>query len=263
MSKIFSIHNAGFFSCCSVRLYDIIHYFNEYHETPDIVDSAAQFALYKDNDNVDLCSIYFRTKNTIIPYKETINYDWEYQYVPYHTIRYDLINPFIGKYFTPNIYVECIVEQFIRKYKIDFSTTAYVLYRGNDKITETRIGKYETFIDWAHMVQIKNPNIRFMIQTDENEFKEAFMKEFVNSFVIEEIPIIYKSGSGVVHKVIPHGERQEFGGRFLASIICGSRCSHVITHSGNCGMWTALYRGNTSNVYQYLSHQKYDGWFVT
>ena len=41
------IHNAGFFSCCSVKLHQIIKFFNTQKKLPDIVDSSAQFKWYK------------------------------------------------------------------------------------------------------------------------------------------------------------------------------------------------------------------------
>jgi hypothetical protein len=34
------LHNAGFFSCCSVRLHMIIQYFNSYKKLPQIVNSS-------------------------------------------------------------------------------------------------------------------------------------------------------------------------------------------------------------------------------
>ena len=40
-------HNTGFYSCCSVRLYHIIEYFNSEKKTPLIVDSSEQFRDYK------------------------------------------------------------------------------------------------------------------------------------------------------------------------------------------------------------------------
>ncbi len=39
-------HNAGFFSCCSVRLREIINFYNNTHILP-IVDSYELFELYK------------------------------------------------------------------------------------------------------------------------------------------------------------------------------------------------------------------------
>lgn len=40
-------HNAGFFSCYTLRLYDIIFYFNKNKKCPKFVDSSCQFIDYK------------------------------------------------------------------------------------------------------------------------------------------------------------------------------------------------------------------------
>ena len=54
-------HNAGFFSCCNVKLYSLIYYFNTHKEIPMVVDSSKQFEWYKIPKNVknDITNIYF------------------------------------------------------------------------------------------------------------------------------------------------------------------------------------------------------------
>jgi hypothetical protein len=181
--------------------------------------------------------------------------------MPYNSINFKTINPFIEKYFSPSDFINDIINNFILKYKIDFNNTTYVLYRGNDKIRETHIGNYDTYIEKANNIIQEHPSMRFMIQSDESQFIEAFISVFKNSFYIEEIPSIPKNPYKVIHNIIPYNERPLFGGRILASIICGAKCNHIITHSGNCGSWTVLYRGNTTNVKQYLNHGNINQWF--
>ena len=41
------IHNAGFFSCCSVKLTKIVDFINSNKRLPDNVDSSKLFRLYK------------------------------------------------------------------------------------------------------------------------------------------------------------------------------------------------------------------------
>ena len=40
-------HNSGFFSCCSVKLTEIVKFINLNKRLPDHVDSSKQFRLYK------------------------------------------------------------------------------------------------------------------------------------------------------------------------------------------------------------------------
>jgi hypothetical protein len=58
------LHNAGFFSCCSVKLSEIIEYYNNDHVLPKIVSSKKQFAWYKNNDMMssDITFVYFDEK---------------------------------------------------------------------------------------------------------------------------------------------------------------------------------------------------------
>ena len=44
-------HNSGFFSCCSVKLREIVDFINSNKRIPDIVDSSEQFKWYKNNIN--------------------------------------------------------------------------------------------------------------------------------------------------------------------------------------------------------------------
>ena len=48
---LYTNHNAGFFSCCSVKLDNIIQYYNKYKKLP-IVDSSKQYEWYKNKDDL-------------------------------------------------------------------------------------------------------------------------------------------------------------------------------------------------------------------
>ena len=65
-------HNAGFFSCCTVRLEKIIEYFNIHQHLPVIVDSSEQFRDYKFN-NEDITCRFFNTTNISFDYEKDIN----------------------------------------------------------------------------------------------------------------------------------------------------------------------------------------------
>ena len=60
MSKTITItHNSGFFSCCSVRLHDIVNFINENKCLPDCVDSSNSYLWYKLPDEGDITFDYF------------------------------------------------------------------------------------------------------------------------------------------------------------------------------------------------------------
>ena len=38
---------------------------------------------------------------------------------------------------------------------------------------------------------------------------------------------------------------------FDAALRCVAECAYVVNHTGNCGLWMNLYRGNVDNVFQF------------
>jgi len=253
MNKLTIIHNAGFFSCCSVRLYNIINYFNKNKKLPEIVDSSQQFKWYKANlNNNDITFIYFdnyNIYNTII-YKYKIDYHNSYQYLDYHNIKYDDIHPFIIKYFSPSQEIKKNIKELEEKYKIDYNNTCVLFYRGNDKNTETLICDYDQYIIYAQKILNSNPNIIFLIQSDETEFIEKMIDTFPqNSFYMKDEIRHIKKCNNTVDKLMKD-EIDKFSKNYLGITIIMSKCKYIICGTGNCSIWIMLYRRNNKNVYQ-------------
>lgn len=101
--SVICYHNAGFFSCCSVKLENIIFFINKNKKLPRLVDSSRQFKKYK-NSNRDVTFKYFKhynsTKNINIISK--IEYKNNYQFRDYSKLQYHLIVPIVNKYFHPS-----------------------------------------------------------------------------------------------------------------------------------------------------------------
>ena len=114
-------HNAGFFSCCSVRLHYIISFFNEKKQLPHIVDSSVQFAWYKEEAQDDITFEYFEDYNNYgdIIYTKPVNYHHSYQYTNYKSIAFEDIQPFIKKYFSPTDNIKISIQQLENKYSIN------------------------------------------------------------------------------------------------------------------------------------------------
>ena len=91
-------HNAGFFSCCSVKLTKIVEFINSDKRLPDIVDSSQQFSWYKDKTNRDITFDYFKHYKNIpdINIMHPIDYHWEHQFKNYSVLEYEKINPLIS-----------------------------------------------------------------------------------------------------------------------------------------------------------------------
>ena len=250
-------HNktAGFFSNCSVRLKQIIEFFNENQILPENIDSLAQFRNYKEeaDDLVeDLTKYFFEQKPVPISGEKIKQIANPMQYGIYKNIDFKQVAILIETFFSPSKTIKDIVVSLENKYSLEHDNTCSVHYRGNDKAQETGIAEYEQFFSKAQEVLQKNANIKFLIQTDELEFAQAFKQKFSNSFFFEELTMINHDKHSSVHHSLPRNKRKEHASYFFAAIIIMSKTKHLITYSGNSALWITLYRRNAKNTHQYL-----------
>ncbi len=249
-------HNAGFFSCCSVLLYNIIDFFNTNKILPKNVDSSLSFEWYKNNTQKDITYDYFEhynNVNTNIIFNKHIDYHYNYQFIDYSKLNFKDICPFIEKYFSLSLEIKNIIKDMEKKYSIDYNNICVLFYRGNDKNTETNICSYDDYLDIANKKIIDNPNIKFLIQSDETQFIDLFTSKFPkNSFYFkDEIRHIKKCNSTV--DICMKDTNYMFSKYYLAITYIMSMCKYIVCGSGNCSIWIILYRGNNTNVYQNLN----------
>jgi hypothetical protein len=254
--SIICTHSSGFFSCCSVKLHYIINYINLNFKLPDHVDSSKQFSWYKKNQDQDkdITFKYFEHYDNIkdISFSYPINYDWDCQFVDYSKLNYNNIIPVIKKYFSPSIKIINIINNIEKKYNLIYDNICVLFYRGNDKNTETELCNYDEYLIYANLIIKSNPNILFLIQSDETEFIDFISKKFPNNsfYFNDEIRHISKTNSSV--DIQMKDKNYKFSKYYLAITIIMSKCKYIICGSGNCSMWIMFYRENSNNVYQNL-----------
>lgn len=253
-------HNAGFFSCATIRLIEIIKYFNQHKQLPDEVDSSEQWAFFKKDLSENVVSAFFAEQPVdIVHTKEMVvtNEPGEVSFGDYSKFHFEDIYPFVVRYFWPSLAVEEMAYMYGAKYNINFDNTCAVFYRGNDKQRECQVTPYSAFIEKAKEIVLNNPNVRFLVQPDETEFLEAFTVAFPNScFWFEETPHMRKKDSAIFYE-LPTAKKTEHGQYFLAAVIAMSRCKNVILHSGNGAMWCVLYRNSFEGVFQFRNKHIY------
>lgn len=246
-------HNAGFFSCCSIRLEQIVDFLNRNKMLPVSVDSSIQFDWYKKGDG-DITFNYFRHYDTVSVdiEKVPVDYDHEYQFVDYRYLKYNQICGLVKKYFSPSQYILNIIQNMEIKYNLDYTNICVLFYRGNDKITETMLCGYSDYSEYAYKVLKLNPETIFLLQSDETEFLEYFTKLFPNNsfYFKDEIRHMNKT-INTVDKVFPHSDI--YSKFYLAITIIMSKCRYIVCGSGNCSIWIMFYRGNANNVFQNLN----------
>lgn len=137
----------------------------------------------------------------------------------------------------------------------------YYFYRGNDKNTETITFSYEDYTTYGNQILLKNPNIRFMIQSDETEFINKMLLTFPNLFYCkDEIRHINKSMSTV--DIIYKETNFDFFQKYLAITLLMAECNYLICGSGNCLIWIIFYRQHVKNYINLITeHGLYLSYF--
>jgi hypothetical protein len=250
-------HNAGFFSCCSVKLHYIIVFINSQKKYPELVDSSESFEWYKnENSRDDITYNYFQHYDNVNEElnNSNINYNHEYQFVNYTNLDYTNIIPVVKKYFSPSDDILNKIKNMEEKYNLDYDNICVLFYRGNDKNTETEICNYNEYIKYSNKILEKNPNIRFLIQSDETEFIDFMKNKYPNNCFVfkDEIRHMNKCNSTV--DIMMKHTNYEFSKLYLAITIIMSKCKYIICGSGNCSIWIMLYRGNADNICQNLNN---------
>ena len=227
-----------------------------------MIDGTAHFSWYKlDMDN-DITDEYFK-----LPFDIHIE-DGDYidnivstlepreeQYSNYNNLNYYLLRPIIAKYFSPSDTILSNISEIEEIYNIlDYHNICVLFYRGNDKITETTLCSYDDIIEKANVVLEENPNVRFLIQSDETEFIKRMLHQFPNrSFYLKDhIRHITKSNT-TVDKSCQYSN-YIFSKYYLAITIIMSKCKYLVFGSGNCSLWIILFRGHADNMYQFLDN---------
>jgi hypothetical protein len=247
-------HNYGFFSCCSVRLYSIIDYFNKEKKLPIQVDCSEQFQIYKKTADSDVVFDFFENYNDRlieIKYDKYFYIDMNcFQFDNYKDVDYTKITPFIQKYFSPSSEIIELYNYFIAKYNINVNNCISLYYRGTDKCHEIKLGSFEEYSDKLDEIANLNPNMQILIQTDSSQFLDYMKNRKKNNvIVINELSTSYTKNG--VHYENTYSKNYQEMKYLMASFLIISRCKHIICNSGNCSIWIMFYRGNSINVHQY------------
>jgi hypothetical protein len=248
--SIIVTHNAGFFSCCSVKLNAIIHYINLNFKLPDSVDSSRQFSMYKKDHN-DITFDFFK-KDNHVPIQYPINYHRDYQFMNYSKLDYQHIIPIVKKYFSPSDKILTIVECIKTKYNIDYNNTIAVYYRGTDKYTETQLASFDIFYTKIKELNDLHVDKKILIQTDTSQFID-----YIHTKKLKNIVIIKENSTSYTNKGI-HNEKTRVENYhdmliLFSTFIVLSKCNYIICSSGNCSIWMMFYRENSKNVFQFLN----------
>lgn len=249
-------HNAGFFSCCSVKLDNIVNYINLNSKIPSSVDSSLQFKSYNPHKR-DITYEYFEHYNNItdISINYSINYNSGNNHIDYSKLDYNKITPVVKKYFSPSKQIINMIESIKQKYNINYDNTIAVYYRGTDKASETKIATFADFYSKVKEISKLAPKKQIIIQTDTSQFLDYINNENKNNehniIILNENSTSYSNRG--IHKEKTNKENYNDMLSLFAIVLILSKCKYIICGSGNVSLWIMLYRENNKNVYQFLN----------
>jgi hypothetical protein len=138
-----------------------------------------------------------------------------------------------------------------KKYGLDdYGKICVLFFRGNDKVTETPVAPYSDYIVRAKRIMSEDPSIRFLVQSDEQEFIDTMLGEFPDSIYFKDETRRISRSITTVDKT--NTDNFLFSKKYLAITYIMSKAKHIIFGSGNCSIWILLYRGNATGVQQFL-----------
>ena len=260
----FSACSSGFFSCCNIILMKIIEYFNTHNMLPEKINTENFFSVYQLSENQDIFKYIFYEKDINITFTDKISIsktNFEPQFSDYKLINYDLLHLFIEKYFNITPSIQNKIMELKHKYNIyeqENENLCGVFYRGNDKIKETNPPSYQEIIDKALEIKtMNNNNIKFIIQTDENNFLQYFLSIFPDSIFFKEIPIIQQQMTTVAEMYRDNSNKLEILEYYVASIVILSSLTNVVFTSGNGELFMCFFRNHANGIHQYLKKNEF------
>jgi len=258
---IFCGHDSGFFSMCSVSLWNLADLQRFRHRFPARIDYSLNFQAFRNPEQIrqktDLYPLFFKPHPA-----SSINPRRRLQYVAHHGIYsmldYERLNPIIDAFFRPSDRVLGVQADLIRRYKIDPAKTIAVVYRGTDKSTEIKVASPEAFLAVTQQMLNAHPGHRVWIQTDEWKVREMFVHAFAGRcFYVHEMPV--SLNGGVVHgqdDETLNMDRSEFGVLLVAVNSLLAQADVVVNHTGNMALWLCLFRGHAHGVWQFDDEAK-------
>lgn len=241
-------HSTGFFSNCSVKLFEIISFLNYHKILPEQIDTTASWHLYrpKDRDD-DLFFHYFKIPSeNNIEYQGFIENNLSDQFRNYKEINYSKIILFIDKYFRLHDEILDLSNRLKSKYNLERKENfCGVYYRGTDKAQETRVATYAEYFD--KMKEIKN--LRFVLLSDDEYFLEEAKNLYPDSITFEENEP--SSSDMPCHYIFKGDSNYAMAKNFLAMIYLISQFEHIICCNSNGSIWMTYFRGNANNISQY------------
>lgn len=253
-------HTSGFFSCCSIAVYNIGVFINSNSKLP-VVNFSDTFSSYIGKNQTNGCDVYESCFNTPSSDGLDILFDKKITFqarslFPYVAENYEDVKFIVSNWFSPNRDVLNIKDYLTLKYQINTNRTLCVCFRGTDKYKDIVETSYERFCSRVNELMHLGGMESVLIQTDQQQFIDYFRCKYPMYRVIsiEENP--RRTDKKQVAFQLEINQRTESARTFLATMLIMAECKYIISHTGNVARWINLYRGNSRNTVQYMAERE-------
>lgn len=257
-------HNYGFFSFCSRLLEEFVQFINTNQRPPTLeeIDLRDNLGWYKPPEQAhqSIFHDFFKHPQGTLPYKHPIDFSNDDQYKLFSSLPLGDLIPIVRAYFQPTDEIKQIQKQIEDEFDLhDYSNICCLFYRGNDKITETKLSSYDDYIRIGTNIQSQNPNVRFLVQSDETNFIETMVQIFPRTIVLHgHIRHVPRNGGVQVDKLCHPSMNYEAIKKYIAITCIMAKCDQIVTQSGNCGLWIIMMRGHGRRIHQFVN----DRWYI-
>jgi hypothetical protein len=229
----------GVTSEMSVRLHHVAEFHRQHGRLPDEIDGSQQFWLYRDREGQNVSAELFGpvVQNPGVT-RTDYNHGWQMAW--YDTVCLPALHQMALASCAPSRQVEL----FSHVYASKAAGRAAVIYRGNDKAKEIQATPYDMMFAMARDTRAT----QFIVQTDEQEFYEAFKRTFPDTIRFKNFRMIPRNRDSYVIPFV--GKRVEFAQNFFAVLLALSQAPQLLVTTGNVGIWASIWRGNTDHLWQ-------------
>ncbi|MBW4034799.1 MAG: discoidin domain-containing protein [Proteobacteria bacterium] len=216
------------------------------------VDYSQCLAQFKDVPGIDLYPILFQTPMINIESAEFKQVLFN-QHVVYVNTDLSELRRYATIYFDPSEKVREFENQLINKYSLVMEDSIALIYRGTDKNTEVTPATIDRYISVALAARKIDQNLKVIIQTDQEQVLHLVLDAIPDAIFFRELPVT--TGSVVIHQLSLREEykisKTDFSIRMLGVTHLLSQAKYIVSHTGNIGLWLAIYRGNKDGFYQF------------
>ncbi len=253
-------HDAGFFSNCSTTLESLVH-LQAWGIDPAAPDCNAVYLGYREHGEArDIHAEVFAHRPAIaLPGRDAIPEPFALFYAGHNHLHYRdrdfaTLRPFLERFFMPGPRVRALQERLTAGAGFDPARSVAICWRGTDKHLEVQPADIGEYIALADRLLRDGKADRVLIQTDQSQARDAVAEHFGPRCVFfDELPV--SAGDRALHHTdlsAEHGlERVEFARRLVAAMDLVAQAKHVITHTGNVGLWIALFRRSAERLWQF------------